>query len=310
MLEKYKPHIAIFLANALYGANYTIAKFVMPEYIQPSAFILVRISGALAIYFMLQFFIKSQKIEKQDFMRLFWCGIFGVAINQLMFFEGLNKTIALNASLIMITTPIIVLVFSAIFLSEKLQWYKILGMFLGLIGAFFIVGGKELNFSTATAKGDFLIFINAVSYAVFLILVKPLMQKYEPLTVIKWVFFFGFIPVFFISFKDFNQTDFSVFTAQTWWSVLFVVLGATVLAYLLNIYGLSKVNPSIVGVYIYLQPILAIFFAWLLKNEMNLTLEKALAGMLIFLGVYLVSFGKNHFEKASKLKNLKTNTTI
>lgn len=302
MLEKYKPHIAIFLANALYGANYTIAKFVMPEYMQPSAFILVRISGALAIYFMLQFFIKTEKVEKKDLMRLFWCGIFGVAINQLMFFEGLNKTIAINASLIMITTPIIVLVFSAFFLSEKLQWYKILGMVLGLIGAFFIVGGKELNFSTSTAKGDFLIFINAVSYAVFLILVKPLMQKYEPLTVIKWVFFFGFIPVYFISFKAFNQTDFSVFTAQTWWSVIFVVLGATVLAYLLNIYGLSKVNPSIVGVYIYLQPILAILFAWLLKNEMNLTLEKALAGILIFAGVYLVSFGKNHFEKAKKLK--------
>lgn len=300
MIERYKPHIAIFVANALYGANYIIAKFVMPEFMKPFSFVLLRVTGALAIFIMLHYLLKGQKVEKKDFVRLFLCGIFGVAINQLMFFEGLNLTTPLNASLIMITTPILVMAFSAAFLNEKLAWYKILGLILGLVGAFFIVGGKSLNFSTITAKGDFLVFINAVAYAFFLIMVKPLMAKYDSLTVIKWVFFFGFIPVFLFSFQELRTVDFGAFTTKVWWSVAFVVFGATVLAYLLNVYGLSKVNPSIVGVYIYLQPLLAIFFSWLLVNEVNLTMEKAMAGMLIFIGVYLVSFGRRHFEKTPK----------
>lgn len=300
MESNYKPYIAIFLANALYGANYTIAKFVMPEFMQPFAFILIRVSGALAFFLLLSLFVKTDKIQKADYLRLFLCGMFGVAINQLMFFKGLNLTVPINASLIMITTPIIVMTFSAIFLKEKLAWYKILGLFIGLLGAFFIIGGSQLNFSSETAQGDFMVFINATSYAIYLILIKPLMSKYSPITVIKWVFLFGFVPVFFFSIKEFMQINFSSFTSNTWWSVAFVVLGVTVGAYLLNIYGLSKVNPSIVGVFIYLQPILAVFFEWVFTNKLDLSTEKMLAGLLIFVGVYLVSFGKRHFEKQNK----------
>ena len=123
------------------------------------------------------------------------------------------------------------------------------------------------------------------------------MKKYKPFTVIKWVFFFGFFPVLFFSYSEFQEIVWQSFTVKAWWSLAFVVLGVTVGAYLLNMYGLSKVNPSVVGVYIYFQPILAIFFAWVLVGEVNLTSEKILAGLLIFTGVYLVSFGKKHFEK-------------
>lgn len=302
MLNNYKPYIAIFLANALYGANYTIAKTVMPEFMQPFAFILVRVSGALAFFLLLSMFVKTDKIAKGDYLRLFFCGMFGVAINQMMFFKGLNLTVPINASLIMITTPIIVMTFSALFLKEKLAWYKILGLAIGLVGAFFIVGGSNLNFSSETAKGDFMVFINATSYAIYLILVKPLMSKYSPVTVIKWVFTFGFIPVFIFSFQEFRQVDFTAFTQNVWWAVAFVVLGVTVGAYLLNMYGLSKVNPSIVGVFIYLQPILAVFFEWVFTSKIDLTTEKMMAGLLIFIGVYLVSFGKRHFEKPGKIK--------
>lgn len=302
MKTNYKPYIAIFLANALYGANYTIAKTVMPEFMQPFAFILVRVSGALAFFLLLSMFIKTEKIAKADYLRLFFCGLFGVAINQLMFFKGLNLTVPINAALIMITTPIIVMTFSAIFLKEKLAWYKILGLALGLIGAFFMIGGSALNFSSETAKGDFMVFLNASSYAVYLILVKPLMTKYSPLSVIKWVFIFGFIPVFFFSIQEFRQVNFSAFTTSVWWAVAFVVLGVTVGAYMLNMYGLSKVNPSIVGVFIYLQPLLAVFFEWVFTSKIDLTAQKMLAALIIFTGVYLVSFGKRHFEKPNKIE--------
>lgn len=301
MIQKYKPHIALLLANAFYGANFTIAKFVMPAYIKPFAFILIRVTGALLFFILLQLFFEREKIEKSDYPRLIISGFFGVAINQLLFFKGLNATIPLNASLIMITTPILVMAFSAILLKEKLRWYKLLGLILGLSGAFLLIGGYRFKIQSATAFGDLLIFINAIFYAIYLIIAKPLMIKYKPLTVIKWVFFFGLFPVMFVSFSEFQQIEWHTFTPKIWWSVAFVVLGATVGAYLFNIYGLSKVNPSIVGAYIYLQPILAIFFAWLLLGEINMTFEKGMAGLLIFAGVYFVSFGKNHFEK--KLDN-------
>ena len=296
-INKLKPHLAIFSANAFYGANYTIAKFVMPEFLQAFAFIFLRVSGALLFFVMVQLFIPREKIDKKDFPRLILSGIFGVALNQLMFFKGLNLTVPLNASMIMITTPILVMVLSAIILKEKMSRNKILGLLLGLTGAFFMIGGFNFNFSSETAIGDSFVLINAISYSIYLIIVKPLMKKYKAFTVIKWVFFFGFFPVLFFSYPELQDIEWASFTTLAWWSLAFVVLGVTVGAYLLNMYGLSKVNPSVVGIYIYLQPILAIFFAWLFLGKIDLTFEKIIAGSLIVVGVYLVSF------KSIKSKN-------
>ena len=294
-LDKLKPHLAIFAANAFYGANYTIAKFVMPEFLKPFAFIFLRVSGALLFFILIQLFLPKEKIAPRDYFRLFLCGIFGVALNQLLFFKGLNLTIAINASMIMITSPILIMVFSAILVKERIAWYKILGLCLGLTGAFFMIGGKSFNFSSSTAIGDFMVLINAVSFSIYLVIVKPLMLKYKPLTIIKWVFLFGFFPVLFFSYQEVQEIQWEIFTPQAWYSLLFVVFGVTVGAYLLNMYGLSKVDPSVVGIYIYLQPILALFFAWIFTNQINLDLQKVLSGLLIFVGVYLVSFGKRHF---------------
>ena len=296
-ISKYKPHLAILGANLFYGANYTIAKFVMPEFLEPFAFIFLRVSGALLFFIFMQLFIPREKIESKDYLRLFFCGVFGVALNQLMFFKGLNLTVPINASMIMINTPILVMLLSAILLKEKMPWFKLVGLAFGLVGAFFMIGGKNFNFTSNTALGDSMVLVNAISYSVYLIIVKPLMVKYKPFTVIKWVFFFGFFPVLFFSYPELQDISFSNFTIKAWWSLGFVILGVTVGAYLLNIYGLSKVDPSVVGIYIYLQPILAIFFAWMFLGEIHLTFEKVIAGLLIFSGVYLVSFGKRHFSK-------------
>ena len=296
-MKNIKPHLALFIANLFYGANFTIAKFVMPEYIKPFAFIFLRVSGALLFFIILHFFISREKVEKSDLFRLFLSGIFGVALNMLMFFKGLSLTYPINASLIMIMTPILVFALASIFLKEKIAWYKILGLIMGLTGAFLIIGGSGFNFNSDTALGDFMVLINATSYSIYLTIVKPLMKKYQPLTVITWVFFFGFFPVIFFSYSEMQEIVWQNFTSTVWWSVAFVVLGVTVGTYLLNIYGLSKLDSSVVGVYIYLQPILATFFAWIFIGEINMTKEKIIAGILIFVGVYLVSFGKRHFEK-------------
>ncbi|MGB1247933.1 MAG: DMT family transporter [Chitinophagales bacterium] len=282
-------HIALLGANLLYGANYTVAKFVMPEYLEPFGFIFMRVVGAVLFFWTAHFLFLKEKVAKKDMIRLFFCGMFGVALNQLMFFKGLSLTQPLNASLIMITTPILVMLISVFAAKEKMTWYKAVGMLLGAGGAFWVIGGDDFNFSSSTALGDFFIFINATSYAIYLILVKPLMKKYKPLTVVKWVFFFGFIPVLFLGMPDFLSADFSVFPPDIWWSVVFVVFGVTCGAYLFNAYAISKVNPSVVGIYIYLQPILATLVALFFGMD-KLTMHKIMAAVIIFAGVYLVSF--------------------
>lgn len=284
-------HLALLIANALFASSYTVAKFIMPEYILPFGFIFIRVTGALIFFWLIALFLKSEKIAKADFPRLILCGFFGVALNQLLFFKGLDITTPVNASLMMVTTPILVVIIAVIAKKEAFSWFKVLGVLLGTLGAIVILIGKNFNFSSNTAFGDFLVLLNATSYGIFLTIVKPLMNKYSTVTVIKWVFLFGFIPVFFVGFSEFNQINWASFEASTWYSLIFIVIGVTCIAYLFNIFALSKVNPSVVGIYIYLQPLLAAAIAIMYKAD-SFDLAKLIAAICIFLGVYFVSFYK------------------
>ena len=261
----------------------------MPAHIGPFAFILIRVSVATTMFFILHYFWQKEKVERKDMPLLALCGLFGVVINQEMFFLGLSITTPINASLIMIMTPILVFVISLFMAREKAGWHKILGLALGASGALLIIGGKGFSFSGPTALGDFFILINASSYAVYLVIVRPLMKKYHPITVIKWVFFFGLLPVIIIGFNQVGDIQWHTFNAQTWLAVAFIVICVTFLAYLLNTLALRSVHSSIVGAYIYLQPVLASLISiGLGKDHLNGT--KIISALLIFGGVYLVSF--------------------
>lgn len=291
MHKKLLAHLGIIAANVLYAANYTIAKWVMPEFIKPFGFIFIRVLAAMVFFWLIQLFIQHEKIEKKDYVRLFFCGMFGVAINQLMFFKGLDITTPVNASLMMVTTPILVIIIAILAKADRFTWAKFAGILLGALGALFILMGRDFNFSSSTALGDFFVFINATSYGIYLTIVKPLMSKYNALTIIKWVFLFGFIPVAIVGYPEFIQIDWQNFTMTTWWSLIYVVVGVTCIAYLFNIFALSQVNPSVVGIYIYLQPLMAAMFAIYFGSD-KFDSAKVLAACCIFLGVYLVSFYK------------------
>lgn len=291
MPKQVLAHTAIIVANVFYAANYTIAKWVMPAYVKPFGFIFLRVAGAVLFFWLISFFMQKDKIATKDFIRLFFCGMFGVAINQLFFFKGLDLTTPVNASLMMITTPIMVVIIAILAKKENFTWLKVGGIAIGASGAFLLLLGKDFSFNSTTSLGNFFVFINAVSYSIYLSIVKPLMAKYKPVQIIKWVFLFGFIPVFFVGFSDFQAIEWHTFTTGTWLSLFFVIFAVTCLAYLFNIYALSIVNPSVVGIYIYLQPLLATVFAILLKAD-TLNWVKISAALLICLGVYLVSFYK------------------
>lgn len=299
-MKNLRPHFYLFIVNLFYGAGFTISKIVMPEFIRPFGFILLRVSITTLLFFVLHHFWLKEKVEKKDLMLLAICGLFGVVINQELFFLGLSITTPINAALIMIMTPILVTVISFFLAHEKATWQKILGILLGAAGAFVIISGRGFSFSGETVLGDLFILINASSFAIYLVIVRPLMKKYHPLTVIKWVFFFGLFPVTLFGFSQFQQISWEVFTPQIWLAVAFVVICTTFFAYLLNILALRELHSSVVGAYIYLQPILATLISMLLGKD-HLTGVKVFSAALIFTGVYMVSFAGKKKMPAEEL---------
>lgn len=281
-------HLSIFSANLIYGANYSIAKYVMPAHIKPFGFILLRVLGATILFWFSGIFIK-EKIEKKDYYRLFWCGFFGVALNQLMFFAGLNLTVPINASIIMICTPVLVVIISHYLLNEKFTWLKVGGIALGIAGALMLIlSGKSLTISNGNPLGDFFILINATSFAIYLVIAKPLIQKYNVITISKWIFLIGLVIVAPFGYSELTLVEWETFTPKLYWATAFVVVGVTYLAYLGNNYGLKTLNPGIVSFYIYLQPFLAAFVAMALGTD-KLTIVKITAALIIFTGIYLIS---------------------
>jgi drug/metabolite transporter (DMT)-like permease len=282
------PHLAILGANLIYGVNYSIAKDVMPAYIQPFGFIFYRVLGALMLFAMIASFYK-ERIAKKDMLLLAVCGFFGVGLNQLSFFYGLNLTNPINAGIIMVSNPIMVLLASAFILKTRITYLKIVGLILGISGALIILLFKKgFSFGSDTIIGDSFILLNSASYAVYLVLVKPLMSKYSPITVITWVFGFGFLFVMPFGFSEISEIDWSSFSGEIWWKFGFVIVATTFLTYLFNIYGLQRLNPSVVSTYIYLQPLIAAFYSISLGKD-SFTWIKFIAAILIFSGVYLVS---------------------
>ncbi len=293
MGKKFWAHAAILGANIIYGLNYSIAKDVMPEFIQPFGFIFCRVSGALLLFWMFAQFAEKEKVSERDLALMAVCGAFGVASNQLMFFYGLNLTSPINAAIILTCNPILVLLISAVVIRERITSRKIIGIGLGLTGAVGLILFKGLSaLSSDGFIGDLFVFLNATSYAIYLVLVKPLMQKYKPMTVIKWVFLFGFIYVLPFGWTQFQEIEWATFTTNIWWAFGFVVVGTTFLAYLFNIFGLKELSPSVVSIYIYSQPLIASITAIALQKD-ELSIEKILAALFIFSGVYLVSTKKS-----------------
>ncbi|MTE26183.1 DMT family transporter [Winogradskyella ouciana] len=282
---------ALFMVQLLYGLNYTIAKAVMNEnYIKPFGFVLLRVTGATVLFWLLSLIVPQQKIEKKDFIKLFAAALFGVVINMLFFFKGLEFTSPIHASAIMTITPVIILILSAYVLKEKITSLKIVGIVLALCGALALtIYGKSIRTGDNVPLGNLLIFLNAISYSIYVILIKKLTAKYHPFSFIKWLFLFGLIILIPFGYKELQEVQWQSFTPYITFSVLFVILGATFGTYLLNPLALNKLKASTVGIFIYLQPVIAGLFAITMGAD-NIDAIKIFAMILIFTGVYLVSF--------------------
>ncbi len=281
-------HATLLTVAMIYGANYTIAKIVMPSHLEPFGFILLRLICATALFWFMGALMRSEKIRKKDYWLLVKCGFFGAAFNMLMFFQGLSMTNPINASVIMTMTPIVVLLTAYLLGKERLSPMKVTGVAIGATGAWLLVTKDGFSLSEGTLLGDLFIILNASAYAVYLVIVKPLMLEYKPITVIKWIFLFGSIMTLPFGLSDLSQITWSAMPTEAWLSIFYVILGATFTVYLLNIWALQYVNSSVVGIYIYLQPIISTTIAVIFRHD-PLDLKTIIYSMVIMGGVYLVS---------------------
>lgn len=281
--------LAATMVSLIYGVSFTIAKDVMPAYVKPYGFILLRVMGATLLFWAVSFFGPKEKIDRSDFPRIIAAAFFGVALNMLTFFKGLSYTSPISSAVIMVTTPIIVLILSAIIMKERMKSRKIFGILLGLFGTgFLILYGKSIGNATDAMPGNFLVFINAVSYGFYLIVVKKLMDKYNAFTFVKWIYTFGLIMVLPFGFNEYNEIQWASIPNYILWEIGFVVVFTTFFTYLFNLVSMRELKPTTVAVFIYLQPVFATIFAIGLGKD-ELTLVKIVSAILIFLGVYLVT---------------------
>ena len=292
MPSKFKIHSALLIVGLIYGANYSIAKVVMPLYIGPFGVIFIRVIIGTVLYWGIDFLIGPEKIKyRRDYLQFAILAIFGVAINQLMFFKGLSMTTPISASVIMTSSPITVLIVSYFLLKEKITVNKLIGIALGATGAVLLIGIDGFKLDNDTFLGNLFILINAVSFSIYLVIVKPMMFRYKAITVIKWVFFFGMFMVIPFGIEEFLQIEWTSLPNEAWLSLGYIIIGTTFIAYLLNTWALQYVNPSLVGYYIYLQPVFSTLVAVSFRGD-KLSITEALYSMLIFFGVYLVSVNK------------------
>ena len=289
MKNNTKAHLALLATNIFFAINFTVVKqLVNNELIKPFGLNLVRV-GVTAILLWLLFIFKPVKsvILKKDYGRFFLCALTGIAINQLLFIKGLSLTYSIHASLLMLTTPILITIIAALILKEKLNIYKIMGLVLGILGAIVLLVLKENSGNASDIFwGDFLIILNAISYTFYFVFVKPLMKIYNPVVVIRVIFTIGFFMILPFCWNEFKEIEWQKYDDIAWLSLSLVVFCGTFLAYLFNVYGIKILGASVAGAYIYSQPVFAAIIAILVLGE-TLSGYRIIAAALIFLGVYL-----------------------
>ncbi|MBU3713512.1 MAG: DMT family transporter [Ferruginibacter sp.] len=291
MKKNILPHLALLGTNLFFGINLSAAKYLIDNgLVKAFGLNLIRIGvTALLLWVVGLFRNRALKIKKKDFLRFVLCAVTGIVINQLLFIKGLSLTFSIHAGLLMLITPILISIIAAWILKEKLSSNKMLGLGLGFVGAAVLIGSKaQSGDSTNMVLGDFLIIINAISYTIYFILVKPLMERYRPVDVIKIIFTMGLVLAMPFCWTEFKTTAWDQFTTTSWILLLLVVFCGTFLAYLFNIYGIKKLGASVAGAYIYSQPAFATIIAVIFLNE-EIEIYKIIAAIFIFSGVYLAN---------------------
>jgi len=291
--ERVRAHIALIATNLIYGITYAVAKQIIPMHMPPFALVFARIAGAFLLFWTLGLLLPREKIDRKDFLLLIIASVFGVAVNQSLFLNGLSLTSPIDAAIIMTGVPILVMVISRLLLKEPITPFKIVGIAAGATGAILLITySGRLSFGNDNILGNIMIVGNATSYAIYLVIIKPMLTKYHPVTVMKWIFLFGLLLISGPGIPGFVGVDWGMMPREIFLSVIFVVIATTFFAYLLNNYSLKYVKPITVSIYIYSQPVIASIVALFLGQD-TISLVKVISALLVFAGVYFVSYSSS-----------------
>ena len=296
MTIKTKAHFALLATNIFFALNFTTVKYLINGgFIKPFGLNLIRVGITAMLLWVLYIFSKQKKaVAKKDWGKFALCAVTGIAINQLAFIKGLSLTYSIHASLLLLITPILITFIAAWVLKERLTNNKLIGLALGIGGALVLILTKDRSGNPGDVlKGDLLIILNAISYTLYFVLVKPLMLEYNPIAVLRIVFTIGFFMILPFCWSEFSQINWGIYSSKEYFTLAMIAIPGTFCAYLFNIYGIKNLGAAISGNYIYTQPLFAAALAIGFLGE-ELSAYKILAGLLIFTGVFLANKQTKH----------------
>ena len=286
--KSYAPHVALFAVQVFFGSATVLGKFALLAF-PPDALVGFRVGAAALAFYVLQRFRGSLALDRPlDYLKFAVFAVIGVALNQLFFFKGLALTTAVNTSLIAVTIPIFTIVISALIGFDSLSWRKLAGIALAAAGVVYLINPTRASFGSETTRGDFLIVLNSFCYALYMALSKKLISHYGALKSIAWLFIFASLINVPVGIYALRGVELGQVSFNSWLFVAGLVIFPTIMAYFWNAWALSRVEPSIVAVYIYLQPLFGFIAAILFLGE-HFSVRLLISALLVFAGVFLVT---------------------
>ncbi|WP_418992383.1 DMT family transporter [Alistipes sp.] len=298
---KLKGHAALWVANIVWGLNAPIGKRVLasaahPEGVSPFALSVYRMVGAALLFWAVSLVLPRERVAPRDMVLLFFASVFGIQLNQMLFLWGLSLTSPIDTSIIATVVPVLTMVLATLFLREPITWLKAGGVALGCGGALLLILSSNHGVQHASnVAGDVLCLISAVSYATYLTAFRNVIVRYSPVTTMKWMFLFAAVVAAVIYYRPLTAVDYAALSGQTWAGIAYVVAGATFLSYRMVPVGQRYLRPTVVSMYNYVQPVVAVLFTVLLGLD-TFGPGKGLAAACVFAGVWLVTKSKSRAQ--------------
>lgn len=296
-IEKWKGHIALLMANVVWGVNTPISKTLMPDFLPAGALNYFRLIGACTAFWLLSLFCKREKVTRKDLLLLFFAAFFGVMFNQMLFLHGLQMTAPIDAAIVATTAPIITMIVSAMYLKEPITWTKVVGIVVGMSGAILLISSGHAGTAVGSGNmiGNLLCVVSCISFAIYLTVFKNLISRYSSVTLMKWMFLYAAIVCLPVLYRDVASVDYRELPAGAWWRIAYVVFAATFFAYLMIPVGQKTLRPTTLSMYNYIQPLVATAVAVVIGLD-TFGLTKGVAGILVFAGVYIVTQSKSRAQ--------------
>lgn len=292
MNSKLTGHLACAAAYTIFGLNIVFCKDIAnAESVSPEALFGARMILAAAIFWLMSLFTKPEKVPFKDICLMALAGIIGLALPQYTFLKGITMASSIDCSVIGSLTPMWAMLFAAVFLGEPITGKKVLGVVTSLAGALLLIF-TSLHFKgglqSSTPVGIALLVANCFTFGAYLGIFRPLTQKYGIVTLMKWMFFFAMVVSIPLSIKPILSVDYAAVTPKVWLEIAYLIVLATFVAYFLIPAGQRRLRPTIVSMYTYLQPIIAVVVS-IIAGMDTLSWQKVLAIVLVFAGVWIVN---------------------